>query len=67
MFVYIHGAEDLASGDQRECNPYCMLFSSGKKVGQYSVNHAQQCGTCIICSVYAVMCNVRVKLTNNID
>jgi hypothetical protein len=41
MFVYIHGAEDLASGDQSECNPYCMLFSSGKKVGQYSVEQAQ--------------------------
>lgn len=62
MFVYIHGAEDLASGDQNECNPYCMLFSSGKKVGQYSVKHAEQYGTYIICSIYAVMCNVRMKL-----
>lgn len=66
MFVYIHGAEDLASGDQSECNPYCMLFSNGKKVGQYSVKHAQQYGTYIICSVYAIMCNVRVKLLSTI-
>lgn len=62
MFVHIHGAEDLASGDQSECNPYCMLFSSGKKVGQYSLKHAQQYGTYIICSIYTVMCNERVKL-----
>jgi len=66
MFVYIHGAEDLVSGDQSECNPYCMLFSSGKKVGQYSIKHAQQYGTYIICSIYAAMCNVRVKLLSTI-
>jgi hypothetical protein len=66
MFVYLHGAEDLASGDQSECNPYCMLFSSGKKVGQYFVKHAQQYGTYIICSTYAVTCNVSVKLLSTI-
>ncbi|KAJ9589915.1 hypothetical protein L9F63_016976, partial [Diploptera punctata] len=32
MFVYIHGAEGLSGGDQNECNPYCMLFNSRKKV-----------------------------------
>jgi hypothetical protein len=32
IFVYIHGAEGLTSGDQSECNPYCMLFNSRKKV-----------------------------------
>jgi hypothetical protein len=66
MFVYIHGAENLASGDHSECNPYCMVFSSGKKVGHYSVKHAQQYGTYIICSMHAVMCNVRVKLLSTI-
>ncbi|XP_069673106.1 uncharacterized protein [Periplaneta americana] len=32
IFVYIHGAECLTIGDQSECNPYCMLFNSRKKV-----------------------------------
>ncbi|XP_021917858.1 uncharacterized protein PYUK71.03c-like isoform X2 [Zootermopsis nevadensis] len=32
IFVFIHGAEGLTIGDQSECNPYCMLFNSRKKV-----------------------------------
>ena len=67
MFVCIHGAEDLTSGDQSECNPYCMLFSSQKKVGQYYVvKHAQQHCTYVICSIYTVVCNERVKLLSAI-
>nr|CAD7444341.1 unnamed protein product [Timema bartmani] len=32
VFAYIHGAEGLMSGEQGDCNPYCMLFKKGTKV-----------------------------------
>ncbi|XP_063216806.1 extended synaptotagmin-2-like [Bacillus rossius redtenbacheri] len=32
LFVYIHGADGLNSGDQGECNPYCMIFNRSIKI-----------------------------------